>query len=145
MKNLFNKENSIFVWIILIALIGIFASTIYKNSQQKQTQKIKSSLDNIYLKKTIQEITNNLNPRFISKEYVSKSGDTYENIIEDLEISKKEKKIILDRILKEKSLSILKINQKFTFKIDNMSDEKVLEFKIETDKKNEVLFTKSSN
>ena len=145
MKNLFNKENSIFVWIILIALIGIFASTFYKNSQHKQTQKIKSSLDNIYLKKTIQEITNNLNPRFISKEYVSKSGDTYENIIEDLEISKKEKKIILDRILKEKSLSILKINQKFTFKIDNMSDEKVLEFKIETDKKNEVLFTKSSN
>ena len=145
MKNLFNKENSIFVWIILIALIGIFASTFYKNSQHKQTQKIKSSLDNIYLKKTIQEITSNLNPRFISKEYVSKSGDTYENIIEDLEISKKEKKIILDRILKEKSLSILKINQKFTFKIDNMSDEKVLEFKIETDKKNEVLFTKSSN
>ena len=145
MKNLFNKENSIFVWIILIALIGIFASTFYKNSQHKQTQKIKSSLDNIYLKKTIQEITNNLNPRFISKEYVSKSGDTYENIIEDLEISKKEKKIILDRILKEKSLSILKINQKFTFKIDNMSDKKVLEFKIETDKKNEVLFTKSSN
>ena len=145
MKNLFNKENSIFVWIILIALIGIFASTFYKNSQHKQTQKIKSSLDNIYLKKTIQEITSNLNPRFISKEYVSKSGDTYENIIEDLEISKKEKKIILDRILKEKSLSILKINQKFTFKIDNMSDEKVLEFKIETDRKNEVLFTKSSN
>ena len=145
MKNLFNKENSIFVWIILIALIGIFASTFYKNSQHKQTQKIKSSLDNIYLKKTIQEITSNLNPRFISKEYVSKSGDTYENIIEDLEISKKEKKIILNRILKEKSLSILKINQKFTFKIDNMSDKKVLEFKIETDKKNEVLFTKSSN
>ena len=145
MKNLINKENSIFIWIILIALLGIFASAFYKNSQQQQTQKIKSSLNNIYLKKTIQEITSNLNPRFISKEYISKSGDTYENIIEDLEINKKEKKIILDTILKEKSLSILRINQKFIFKIDNMSDDKVLEFKIETDKKNEVLFTKSNN
>ena len=145
MKNLINKENSIFIWIILIALLGIFASAFYKNSQQQQTEKIKSSLNNIYLKKTIQEITSNLNPRFISKEYISKSGDTYENIIEDLEINKKEKKIILDTILKEKSLSILRINQKFIFKIDNMSDDKVLEFKIETDKKNEVLFTKSNN
>ena len=145
MKNLINKENYIFIWFILIALLGIFASAFYKNSQQQQTQKIKSSLNNIYLKKTIQEITSNLNPRFISKEYISKSGDTYENIIEDLEINKKEKKIILDTILKEKSLSILRINQKFIFKIDNMSDDKVLEFKIETDKKNEVLFTKSNN
>ncbi len=145
MKNLFNKENSIFFWIILIAIFGIVASSFYKNSQHKQTQKIKGSLDNIYLKKTIQEITGNLDPRFISKEYVSKTGDTYENIIDDLEINKKEKKIILDTILKEKSLDILRINQKFTFKIDNLSDDKIFEFKIETDRKNEVLFTKSSN
>ena len=145
MKNLFNKENSIFVWIILIALLGIFASSFYKKSQQKQSEKIRSSLNNIYLKKTIEEITGNLNPRFTSKEYVSKSGDTYENIIEDLNINKKEKKIILDTILKEKSLNILGINQKFTFKIDNLLDDKILEFKIETDKKNEVLFTKSNN
>ena len=145
MKNLFNRENSIFFWIILIAVFGVVASSIYKNSQYKQTQKIKGSLDNIYLKKSIQEITSNLDPRFISKEYVSKTGDTYENIIDDLEINKKEKKIILDTILKEKSLDILRINQKFTFKIDNLSDDKIFEFKIETDRKNEVLFTKSSN
>ena len=145
MKNLFNRENSIFFWIILIAVFGVVASSIYKNSQYKQTQKIKGSLDNIYLKKSIQEITSNLNPRFISKEYVSKTGDTYENIIDDLEINKKEKKIILDTILKEKSLNILRINQKFTFKIDNLSDYKIFEFKIETDRKNEVLFTKSDN
>ena len=125
MKNLFNKENSIFVWIILIALLGIFASSFYKKSQQKQSEKIRSSLNNIYLKKTIEEITGNLNPRFTSKEYVSKSGDTYENIIEDLNINKKEKKIILDTILKEKSLNILGINQKFTFKIDNLLDDKI--------------------
>ena len=129
----------------MIALLGIFASSFYKKSQQKQAEKIRSSLNNIYLKKTIEEITGNLNPRFTSKEYVSKSGDTYENIIEDLNINKKEKKIILDTILKEKSLNILGINQKFTFKIDNLLDDKILEFKIETDKKNEVLFTKSNN
>ena len=129
----------------MIALLGIFASSFYKKSQQKQSEKIRSSLNNIYLKKTIEEITGNLNPRFTSKEYVSKSGDTYENIIEDLNINKKEKKIILDTILKEKSLNILGINQKFTFKIDNLLDDKILEFKIETDKKNEVLFTKSNN
>ena len=38
---------------------------------------------------------------------------------------------------------ILKINQKFTFKFDNLSDEKVTDFIIETDKKNEVIFSKT--
>ena len=42
-----------------------------------------------------------------------------------------------------KSLKILGINQRFTFKFDNLSDYKVIEFKIETDKKNEVLFKKN--
>ena len=74
--------------------------------------------------------------------YISKAGDTYESIVNKLEIEKKEKKIILKTILKEKSLKILKINQKFKFKYDNLSDLKIIEFKIETDNKNEILFTK---
>ena len=37
----------------------------------------------------------------------------------------------------------MRINQKFTFKFDNLADQKVVEFKIETDKKNEILFTKN--
>ena len=43
----------------------------------------------------------------------------------------------LDR--EEKSLKILRINQKFTFKFDNLLDQKVTEFKIETGKKNEII------
>ena len=135
------KEYSIFFWLILITVLGVSISTIYKSNKVEQTKKINSSFDNIYLKKTITEITNNLNPRFTYFEYLSKSGDNYQNIIDKLNISKKEKKEILAHILDEKSLKILRVNQKFLFKIDNLSKIKVVEFKIETDKKNEILFT----
>ena len=70
--------------------------------------------------------------------YISKPGDTYQGIIEKLSIDNAEKKIILNTILNEKSLKVLRINQKFTFKYDNLSTEKILKFKIETDKKNEI-------
>tara|TARA_B100000575_G_scaffold293939_1_gene307155 strand:- start:1922 stop:3232 length:1311 start_codon:yes stop_codon:yes gene_type:complete len=139
------RDFSIFFWLILIAFLGIFISSIYKKNQQEQTQKIKDSLDNIYLKKTIQEITKNLEPRYTSVNYTSKAGDTYESVIKKLKIKKKEKQLILETILKEKSLKILRINQNFTFKFDNLSDQKIIEFKIETDKKNEVLFYKSTS
>ncbi len=136
------KDYSVFFWIILISISGILVFSIYSQNKQEQTNRFIGSLENIYLKKTIQEITKNLDPRFTSIEYVSKSGDTYENIVNNLNININEKKLILDTILKEKSLKILRVNQKFTFKFDNLSNEKIVKFGIETDKKNEVIFNK---
>mgnify|MGYP002826571633 CR=1 FL=1 len=136
------KEYSVFFWMILICVLGVVFFSIYSKNKQEQVELIIGSLNNIYLKKTIQEITKNLEPRYTKENYISKSGDTYEKIIDKLPVSKREKKVILNSILKENSLKILKINQKFTFKFDNLSDEKVTEFIIETDKKNEVVFSK---
>ena len=140
-KNLLN-EFSIFFWLILVTLLGIIISTIYTTNKEEQSRQIKLSLDNTYLKKTFKEITRNLNPRITISKYTSKSGDTYQSIINNLNIENDEKKILLNSILKEKSLKILKINQKFTFKYDNLFKQKIIEFKIETDKKNEILFIK---
>ena len=139
------KDYSVFFWIILISILGILVFSIYTKNKQEQTNLLFGSLENIYLKKTIQEITKNLDPRFTRIAYVSKSGDTYESIIDNLSINKNEKKLILNTIIKEKSLKVLKVNQKFTFKFDNLSNEKIIKFIIETDKKNEVIFNKTKS
>ena len=139
------KEYSIFFFLIILIIIGLIISSIYSNYKSQNLEKINSSLDNTYLKKTIKEITKNLKPRYTYFEYSSKPGDNYQNIIDKLNISKKEKKKILDTILKEKKLKILNINQKFKFKLDNLLEEKIIEFKVETGKKNEIKFSKSVN
>ena len=139
------KDYSVFFWIILISILGILVFSIYTKNKQEQTNRLFGSLDNIYLKKTIQEITKNLDPRFTRIAYVSKSGDTYESIIDNLSINKNEKKLILNTIIKEKSLKVLNVNQKFTFKFDNLSNQKIIKFTIETDKKNEVIFNKTES
>ncbi len=137
------KEYSIFIWLLFISIFGIITYSIYTSNKYEQNKKISSSLQNIYLKKTISEITNNLDPRFTYVSYTSKSGDNFQGIIDKLNVSKKEKKEILSIIKNEKILKVLKVNQKFLFKLDNLSLEKVIEFKIETDRKNEIVFTKS--
>ncbi len=58
---------------------------------------------------------------------------------------KLKKKNLLSSILKEDDLKVLRINQKFEFKFDNLKSRKIIEFKIETDNKNQILFTKSKN
>ena len=141
------REYSLFFWIILISILGILTSTIYSKNKDDQLEKIESTLENIYLKKILKEITENLEPRFTTMDYKTTTGDTHQSIINNLEINKKEKKLLLDTILKNKSLKILKVNQKFIFKFDNLLDQKVIEFRIEKDKKNEIIFKKdlSSN
>ena len=143
-KNRSYKDYTIFYWIFLIALLGILVSIINKNNEEQKLKLIKESLNNIYLKKTIEEISINLKPRYNIVTYISKSGDTYESVLNKLDINQKERKLLLNTILNHKSLKILKINQKFKFKFDNLSEEKIVEFKIETDKKNEIAFYKST-
>ena len=137
------KEYSIFFWIIFISILGILFTGIYKSNKSKGYQKIKESFNNIYLKKTLKEITNNLKPRFTYVNYISKSGDTYQSIINSLKINQSEKKEILNAISDEETLKILRTNKKFLFKFDNLLNEKITEFQIETDKKNIILFNRS--
>ena len=135
------KEYSIFFWLFLISILGIFLWMSISLMKEENSHQIKSSLNNIYLKKTVKEIANSLEPRYTNLTYKSKPGDTFESIINKLGLSKEEKKKVIDTILKEKSLKILRVNQKFTFKFDHLNEKKIIEFKIETDKKNEIIFT----
>ena len=139
------KEISFLIWLLLIIFISIVSYIVYSNNQTKQSNIIKSSFENIYLKKIIKEITTNLEPRYTTINYYSKAGDTYESIISSLLLDKEEKKLILDTILSVNSLKILRINQRFIFKYDHLSEKKVREFIIETDKKNEIIFSKKIN
>ena len=134
------KDYSIFFWVAIITLIALIVTNIHNENKKKLTEKLRSSFENIYVEKIVREITQNLEPRYTSQIYSAQPGDTYENIIKKLKISNDEKKIILDTILSEKSLKILSINQKFFFKFDNLYKNKVIEFIVETDKKNEIVF-----
>ena len=120
-NNLKVKEFSIFFWIILISILGIITASIYNNAKEVEIKQVKSTLDNIYFIKTIKEITKNLHPRYTTKNYISKSGDTYESIINNLENKENENKLLKDAILNENTLKVLRINQKFTFKFDHIT------------------------
>ena len=117
------KEISFLIWLLLIIFISIVSYIVYSNNQTRQSNIIKSSFENIYLKKIIKEITTNLEPRYTTINYYSKAGDTYESIISSLLLDKEEKKLILDTILSVNSLKILRINQRFIFKYDHLSEK----------------------
>ena len=137
------KPFSHFIWLILLILIVGFVTYFFDNNKKKQSEIFKKTLDNIYLQKTFTKITSGLESRFITIDYKVKQGDTYENIINGINISKAEKKLFLKTVTKNNNLKILKLNQNLYFKIDKRNTPRILEFKIEVSKKKEILFTRN--
>ena len=136
------KELSIFLWLIALILVTFITYKIYENNRINRHNTLFSALNNSYLQKTIKEISNSLEKRYIHLNYITKKGDTYLSIINNLNINSNEKKLILSSIKNKKQLNILKTGQKFYFKIDKLNNAKVTLFKIQTDNKNEILFTR---
>ena len=101
--------------------------------------------DNFYLKKSINLIIKNLNSKFNFIDYKIKKGDTFEKIIDQLNLPLKEKKLAIENFSKFKFINNLYEGQKITFKLDNSKPIKIIEMKIEQSKTKYFLFNRVEN
>ncbi len=136
------KPISHLLWLFLLLAISVLVTNFYERNKNSQYNDLIKTLDNLYFQKTIAKITSDLENRFSEFEYIVKKGDNYETIINKLEISKKEKKVFLETIKKNKDIKILRPNQIISFKIDKKDEPKIIEFIIEVSKKKEIIFVR---
>ena len=139
------KSLSFFICLVLLITITILVSYFYNINKKYQNESIKKTLRNVYLEKTLAKITSELENRYTEIEYTVTEGDSFESIINKIELSKKEKKLFLETIKKNKKIKILRPNQKVYFKIDKKDGFTIEEFKIEINKIKEIHFVKDLN
>ena len=83
------KNFEIFGLVLLIIFTAI--STSYFNSTKKENLEIYNNfIDNIYFKKTLTHIVENLEPKYKKIKHKIKSGETFDKILENYLIQKKE-------------------------------------------------------
>ncbi len=139
------REFAYFIWLILLVIVAVFVTYFYDTNKKNQIYLLQKSFENVYLKKSINSLTSKLNPRYLTIDYSIQKGDTYENILDNINIPSNEKKIVLENIKKLKEIKSLKLNQKILFKIDRKDQVKIIEFKIEIDKKRDAIFKRETN
>jgi len=129
-----------FIWLIILIFFTILVTYFYDHNKKSQINYLNKSLKNIYLNNSLKKITSELKPRYIYIEHKVKEGDTYESIINKVNVPSEEKKIFLNSVTKNKKISVLKINQKILFKIDKRNYTKIINFTIEITKKKNIFF-----
>jgi len=136
------KPLSHFIWLVLLIIITSFVTYFYEQNKKSNYINLKKTLNNFYLQKTFAKITSKLEHRYTEFHYIVKEGDNYESIINNIEISKNEKKLFLETVKKNKKIKIIRPNQKIYFKIDKKNKPKIVEFIIEVNKKKEIYFAR---
>jgi len=122
----FKKNTEIFGLVILIFITAIYTS--YFNYKKNLNERANNSfVDNIYFKKTLSHIFNNLEPKYRKIKHKIKSGETFDKILESYSIEKSEIIKIKNSINKKVNLNKLNTKQIIQFSLDK-TNNKIEEF-----------------
>ena len=124
--NLLKKNFEIFVLASLIIITALSTSYFnYKKNLEENTRHI--FIDNVYFKKTLNHIVDNLDPKYKKVQHRIRSGETFDKILESYSIEKKEIIKIKNSLKKKTNLNKLNTKQIIKFSLDK-TNNKIEEF-----------------
>ena len=136
------KNHIQIIGLFLLIIITILTTNLYSLHKKNQINSLKKTLDNIYLKKSIGAIVQNLKPRYQIINLKVESGETLEKILNKIDVTDNEINKLLEKTSKFKFINKLYKDQKISFKIDRKDPVKILEFSIKTSKKKTKIFVR---
>ena len=112
------KKNTEILSLTLLIVVTILSTTYYNSSKKKIYDNYKNTINNIYLKKTIDHIFDSFEPRIKKINHQVSSGETFDKILEKYSIDAREIKEIKGQLSKKFNLNKLNTNQKISFTVD---------------------------
>ncbi len=130
LKNKIRKNIQIFGLIFLIAITVVLTS--YFNFKKKNNiQAYNNFIDNVYFKKTLSHLVDNLEAKYKKIKHKIKSGETFDKILESYSIEKSEILKIKNSLKDKVNLNKLNTKQIIQFNLDK-TNNKISEFVYQT-------------
>ncbi len=120
-----NKKEILALTFLVILTISF--TTYYNYTKNKIRSNLNEIINNIYFKKTANHFLNKLEPKFKNIRHSVMEGETFDSILNQYSIEKKEVEILKDKLSKKINLNRLNTNQKIYIKIDQ-TDNKIKNF-----------------
>ena len=124
---LIKKNNEIFLLFLLI-LLTVTSTTFYNNYKKLITQNYKDVINNIYFQKSVNQIFENLEPRYKIIDHKISKGETFDKILSNYYISSDEIIKIKKNLNSNYNLNNLKTNLEIKFTIDQSNNKKITSF-----------------
>ena len=122
------KRNIEITFLFLLLLITIGSTTFYNNKKILINKNYIDVINNIYFQKSINQIFNNLIPRYKNIDHKISSGETFDKILNSHSIPNKEILKIKKNLNSNYNLNNLKTNLDIKFTIDRSNNKKIISF-----------------
>jgi murein DD-endopeptidase MepM/ murein hydrolase activator NlpD len=114
-----NIEISSLIFLIIITIL----STVYFNYKKKINEKnYNSFIDNVYLKKTLNSIIDQLEPKYKKIYHLIKKGETFDRILNGYSIDKNEITVLKKALSKKVDLNKMNTKQSIRFSLDQTTN-----------------------
>ncbi len=130
LKNKIRKNIQIFGLIFLIA-ITVVSTSYFNFKKNNNIQAYNNFIDNVYFKKTLSHLVDNLETKYKKIKHKIKSGETFDKILESYSIEKSEILKIKNSLKDKVNLNKLNTKQIIQFNLDK-TNNKISEFVYKT-------------
>jgi len=128
------------VFLIIFTAIIVTFSTYQKKINNN---KFNNLISNSYLKKTLREIVNNLEPKYKTYNHRIKSGETFDKILDGYSIEKEQVKAIKKNLSKKTDINKLNTNQRIQITVDQ-TNNKIKEFIFQISNTEKIILSKTN-
>jgi murein DD-endopeptidase MepM/ murein hydrolase activator NlpD len=129
--------------LIFLIIFTITVSILFNHQKNLKSKDYNNFINNIYLKKTLNEIVNNLEPRYKKYNHKIKSGETFDKILSSYSIGKEEINAIKESLLKKVNVNKLNTNQKIQITQDQ-TNNKIKKFIFQISNTEKIYLSKTS-
>ena len=135
-----NKNEILTLSFLLIMMIILTVNFNYK--QKKTKENYNSLINNIYLKKTTSYFLDKLEPKFKKIRHQFAEGETFDNVLNQYLVDKKEIENLKDKLSEKINLNKLNTNQRIYLTIDQ-ADNKIKNFIFQISNKEKIYLSKN--
>jgi murein DD-endopeptidase MepM/ murein hydrolase activator NlpD len=122
------KKNIEITFFLLLLLITISTTSIYNKNKALINKNYKDLINNIYFQKSINQIFDNLVPRYKNIDHKVSRGETFDKILNKYSIPDEEINQIKKKLDSEYNINNLKPNLEIKITIDQSNNKKITSF-----------------
>ena len=122
------KKNIEITFLFLLLLITISSTTIYNEKKILIDENYKNLINNIYFQKSINQIFDNLVPRYKNIDHKISSGETFDKILNNYSIPNEEINQIKKKLNSDYNINNLQPNLEIKITIDQSNNKKITSF-----------------
>src|SRR5210317_2081529 len=135
------KKNIEITFLFLLLLITILSTSIYNEKKVLIDENYKNLINNIYFQKSINQIFDNLVPRYKNIDHKISSGETFDKILNNYSIPNEEINQIKKKLNSDYNINNLQPNLEIKITIDQSDNKKITSFLFPVSRKKKIIIT----